>query len=96
MKKHDATVVLKGAGTLVQSKAGLPGVCGGGNPAMASGGMGDVLTGIIAGLSAAIPVGRYGTSYEFGQTCAFLCSKQAGFIVGQNILHDGGQVSLTM
>ncbi len=52
VEKHDATVVLKGAGTLVQSKAGLPGVCGGGNPAMASGGMGDVLTGIIAGLIA--------------------------------------------
>lgn len=51
-EKHNATVVLKGAGTLVQSKAGLPGVCGGGNPAMASGGMGDVLTGIIAGLIA--------------------------------------------
>jgi NAD(P)H-hydrate epimerase len=51
-EKHDATVVLKGAGTLVQSKAGLPGVCAGGNPAMASGGMGDVLTGIIAGLIA--------------------------------------------
>lgn len=51
-EKHDATVVLKGAGTLVQSKAGFPGVCGGGNPAMASGGMGDVLTGIIAGLIA--------------------------------------------
>ena len=52
VQKHDATVVLKGAGTLVQSKGGLPGVCGGGNPAMASGGMGDVLTGIIAGFIA--------------------------------------------
>ena len=51
-EKYDATVVLKGAGTLVQSKGGLPGVCGGGNPAMASGGMGDVLTGVIAGLIA--------------------------------------------
>ena len=45
-------MVLKGAGSLVQSKGGLPGVCGGGNPAMASGGMGDVLTGIIAALIA--------------------------------------------
>jgi 3-oxoacyl-[acyl-carrier protein] reductase len=27
---------------------------------------------------------------EFGATCAFLCSQHAGFIVGQNILHDGG------
>ena len=51
-EKYDATVVLKGAGTLVQSEGGVPGVCGGGNPAMASGGMGDVLTGIIAGLIA--------------------------------------------
>jgi NAD(P)H-hydrate epimerase len=51
-EKYDATVVLKGAGTLVQSKGELPGVCGGGNPAMASGGMGDVLTGVIAGLIA--------------------------------------------
>ena len=51
-ERYDATVVLKGAGTLVQSKGELPGVCGGGNPAMASGGMGDVLTGVIAGLIA--------------------------------------------
>ncbi len=51
---------------------------------------------IVEGRSAQIPVGRYGTSYEFGQTCAFLCSKQAAFIVGQNILHDGGQVNLSM
>jgi NAD(P)H-hydrate epimerase len=52
VQKYNATVVLKGAGTLVQSKTGPPAVCGGGNPAMASGGMGDVLTGIIAGLIA--------------------------------------------
>jgi hydroxyethylthiazole kinase-like uncharacterized protein yjeF len=45
--------VLKGAGTLVQSaSARPPGVCGAGNPGMASGGMGDVLTGVIAGLLA--------------------------------------------
>lgn len=44
--------VLKGLGTLVKSKQGLPKVCSNGNPGMASGGMGDVLTGIIAGLIA--------------------------------------------
>ena len=51
-EKYSATVVLKGAGTLVQAPHAVPAVCGGGNPAMASGGMGDVLTGIIAGLIA--------------------------------------------
>jgi hydroxyethylthiazole kinase-like uncharacterized protein yjeF len=52
VEKYTATVVLKGAGTLVQSMGDAPGVCDGGNPAMASGGMGDVLTGIIAGFIA--------------------------------------------
>lgn len=46
--------------------------------------------------SATIPVGRYGTRSEFGATCAFLCSKHAGFIVGQNILLDGGASNLVM
>lgn len=44
---------------------------------------------------ATIPVQRYGTSEEFGATCAFLCSQHAGFIVGQNILLDGGGVNST-
>ncbi len=45
--------VLKGSGTLVQGGAGRPvAVCSEGNPGMASGGMGDVLTGLIAGLIA--------------------------------------------
>ena len=51
-EKYNATVVLKGAGTLILSPDAIPAVCDGGNPAMASGGMGDVLTGIIAGLIA--------------------------------------------
>ncbi len=43
-----------------------------------------------------IPAGRYGTAAEFGAACAFLCSQHAGFIVGQNILLDGGQVNATI
>ncbi len=43
-----------------------------------------------------IPSGRYGTPAEFGATCAFLCSQHAGFIVGQNILLDGGAVNATL
>ena len=43
-----------------------------------------------------IPAGRYGTAQEFGAMCAFLCSDKAGFIVGQNVLLDGGQFNATM
>lgn len=50
----------------------------------------------IAQRSATIPAGRYGTRAEFGAMCAFLCSQHAGFIVGQNILLDGGAVNLSM
>ncbi|MBY6114637.1 SDR family oxidoreductase [Mameliella alba] len=45
---------------------------------------------------ATIPAGRYGTPEEFGKMCAFLCSHHAGFIVGQNILLDGGASNMTM
>jgi 3-oxoacyl-[acyl-carrier protein] reductase len=45
---------------------------------------------------AAIPARRYGTAEEFGAACAFLCSQHAGFIVGQNILLDGGGVNSTL
>lgn len=37
-----------------------------------------------------IPSQRFGTSEEFGAICAFLCSQQAGYMNGQNILADGG------
>ncbi len=39
---------------------------------------------------AQIPAGRYGHLQEFGAICAFLCSQQAGYLNGQNILPDGG------
>lgn len=37
-----------------------------------------------------IPARRFGTPQEFGAICAFLCSVQAGYINGQNVLADGG------
>jgi 3-oxoacyl-[acyl-carrier protein] reductase len=37
-----------------------------------------------------IPAQRFGNPQEFGDTCAFLCSAQAGYMTGQNILTDGG------
>lgn len=36
------------------------------------------------------PAKRFGTVEEFGDACAFLCSAHAGYIVGQNLLLDGG------
>ncbi|MGE4482044.1 SDR family oxidoreductase [Acidocella sp.] len=44
----------------------------------------------------ASPAKRIGRPEEFGAACAFLCSAQAGFIVGQNILLDGGAFNSTM
>ncbi len=48
----------------------------------------------VAALRAArekgIPAGRFGNPAEFGAVCAFLCSAQAGYVTGQNVLVDGG------
>ncbi|MES2383102.1 MAG: SDR family oxidoreductase [Pseudomonadota bacterium] len=45
---------------------------------------------VLAERRAANPSGRFGTPAEFGDACAYLCSAQAGFITGQNLLLDGG------
>jgi len=50
--RYSATAVLKGAGTLVCGPGESIWVCAGGNPGMGSGGMGDVLSGVIAALLA--------------------------------------------
>ncbi|MBV9827795.1 MAG: SDR family oxidoreductase [Alphaproteobacteria bacterium] len=46
--------------------------------------------------SASNPTGRVGDPEEFGAACAFLCAKASGFIVGQNLLLDGGAFNSTM
>ena len=51
-QRYGGTIVLKGAGTLVWNAAQCPALCDRGNPGMAAPGMGDVLTGIIAGIAA--------------------------------------------
>lgn len=44
----------------------------------------------------AIPAKRFGTTEEFGQACAFLCSAGAGFMTGQNLVLDGGMYPGTL
>lgn len=52
IEQYNGVVVLKGAGTIVQSESEIPVICSAGNPGMASGGMGDALSGVIGGLLA--------------------------------------------
>ena len=51
---------------------------------------------IIAERAASSPAGRVGDPAEFGEACAFLCAASSGFIVGQNLLLDGGAFNSTM
>jgi len=50
----------------------------------------ELYGGSVDGLATSIPAGRIGDPAEFGATCAFLCSVQAGYITGQTIGVDGG------
>lgn len=56
----------------------------------AAGKAGKSVEDVRAVQQAQIPAGRYGTAEEFGAICAFLCSQQAGYMTGQNVLADGG------
>jgi 3-oxoacyl-[acyl-carrier protein] reductase len=51
---------------------------------------------ILAERAKASPSGRIGDPAEFGAACVFLCSAHSGFIVGQNLLLDGGSFNATM
>lgn len=51
---------------------------------------GEALEAEIARQATTVPAGRFGTAEEFGQVCAFLCSVQAAYMTGQNVLLDGG------
>ncbi len=51
---------------------------------------------MLAKRSATNPTGRVGDPEEFGAACAFLCAASSGFIVGQNLLLDGGAFNSTM
>ena len=44
----------------------------------------------LADLTAGLAAKRMGRPDEFGAVCAFLCSEQAAYVSGQNLLLDGG------
>ncbi len=46
----------------------------------------------LAGMAKAIPAGALGTPADIGYTAAFLASDEAGYLTGQSIAVDGGQV----
>jgi 3-oxoacyl-[acyl-carrier protein] reductase len=50
----------------------------------------------IAERMKANPTGRAGDPAEFGDACVFLCSASSGYVVGQNLLLDGGGFNATM
>lgn len=76
-KQYGGIVVLKGTGSLIQTTEKNAFVCTKGNPAMASAGMGDVLSGIIAGLCA------QGLSLAAATQCGVYAHAVAGDKVAQ-------------
>jgi NAD(P)H-hydrate epimerase len=62
-----ATCVLKGSGSLIGQQGAIPALNAGGNPGMASAGMGDVLSGIIAAL-----LGQGLTPFEAAKSAVFI------------------------
>ena len=66
-----------------------------GNIQKAADGQGISYDQAFSNATAAIPTGRVGTPEEFGAVCAFLCSQHVGFMVGQNVLLDGGAFNST-
>jgi 3-oxoacyl-[acyl-carrier protein] reductase len=51
---------------------------------------GQPLDVVAAARRNSIPARRFGSPDEFGAICAFLCSQQAAYMTGQNVLADGG------
>ena len=45
---------------------------------------------------ATIPTRSYGLAEDFGATCAFMCSQQARFMIGQNVMLDGGAANISI
>jgi hydroxyethylthiazole kinase-like uncharacterized protein yjeF len=90
-RQYRAVVVLKGAGTLIAHPEGEVAVCPWGNPGMATGGMGDVLTGVIAALLAqglnAWRAARFGVALHAKAGDCAARSGEAGLIASELFPH---------
>ena len=84
--KFPVTLLLKGSRTILCERGKPIGYNTTGNPGMASGGMGDVLTGVCAGLA-----GRGLSMYDAGRIGAWACGRAAEIAMFQ---HDGSEESL--
>ncbi len=82
--EYGCVVVCKGAGTVVAAPNDIPVIVDAGNPGMATGGMGDVLTGVIAALIA------QGCANFNAAICGALLHAAAGDVAA----HDGGERGL--
>jgi 3-oxoacyl-[acyl-carrier protein] reductase len=59
---------------------------------VATEGLADLGEDYLASMTSSIPLGRLGTVEEIGYTALFLATDEAGYITGQTIVVDGGQV----
>jgi ADP-dependent NAD(P)H-hydrate dehydratase / NAD(P)H-hydrate epimerase len=98
--RYDATVVLKGAGTLVAASGQAPVVIDAGNPGMASGGMGDALTGAIAAMLAQCVASRSDATGEEGAKknhavfTSVVCGTLLHSAAADAAAHEGGECGL--
>ncbi len=95
MERLDAIVLLKGAGSIVQGRAGAPCVCDTGPPSLATAGTGDVLTGVVAaflakGLDPITAVTAAATAHGLA---AAVAPQQAGLVAGDVIARLPGVLS---
>lgn len=67
-----------------------------GNAVAAAKAAGTTVDAVLAERAKLSPSGRNGDPAEFGDACVFLCAASSGFIVGQNLLLDGGLYNSTM
>lgn len=79
-ERYGGTAVLKGAGTVVSNRGLLPVVCTAGNPGMATAGMGDVLSGVIAAL---LGQGLEPTTAAVAGVCLHGCAGDRAAVAGE-------------